>query len=102
MILTASEDIPRFLKDLGFEDVQVQRSDLPVGKWAGQEGVINRENAMEVYRAVKQPILRMGGFGMVRSESEADELLDNVEKEWDEVEGTYLKYCLIVARKPST
>lgn len=102
LVIRVYEELPQMLKEAGFSDVQVQRSDTPVGKWAGQTGIENRDNVMGVFRAVKIPILRMGGFGMVKSEAEIDELLDNVEKEWDETEGMALGFSLIVARKPSS
>ena len=100
LVIRVYEELPLLLENAGFTDVKIIRSSTPVGKWAGQPGIEGRDNVMAVFRAMKLPILRMGGFSMVKSEAEIDELLDNVEKEWDETEGMALGFCLIVARKP--
>ena len=53
-----------------------------------------------VYNGHKIPILRMGGFGLVKSEKEVDQILADVEKEWDTREGTNMGVIMFIAEKP--
>ncbi|KAF8993366.1 hypothetical protein BDQ17DRAFT_1368401 [Cyathus striatus] len=69
-------------------------------KWAGEEGIVGRNNLMTLWRGVKVPILDNGGFGFVNSEEEMDQLLDDLEKEMDETEGAKVDWITFYAQKP--
>lgn len=100
LVINICEILPRLLEDAGFQKVQVLKASYPLGKWAGEEGIEGRTNMIAVYHGHKIPILRMGGFGLVKSEKEVDQILADVEKEWDTREGTNMGVIMFIAEKP--
>ncbi|KAJ6597204.1 S-adenosyl-L-methionine-dependent methyltransferase [Mycena vulgaris] len=96
------QDMPAMLENAGFVDLQSQSRMQCIGKWAGETGVANRVNQVGVLRGIKTPVLEAGGYGLVSSEAEYDELLEGLEKEWDEVPGTEKEFMIFWARKPSS
>ncbi|KAJ6597238.1 S-adenosyl-L-methionine-dependent methyltransferase [Mycena vulgaris] len=96
------QDMPAMLENAGFVDVQSESRIQYIGKWAGETGVANRVNYVGVFRGIKTPVLKAGGYGLVSSEAEYDELLEGLEKEWDEVPGTEKEFIIFWARKPSS
>ncbi|KAJ7574876.1 S-adenosyl-L-methionine-dependent methyltransferase [Mycena floridula] len=100
LYVDCARDIPGMLADAGFVDIQMAERDQRMGKWAGEDGIIHRDNHLGVLRGIKTPVLQAGGFGVVSSEAEYDALLEGTEKEWDEIPGTGLKFTIFWARKP--
>jgi hypothetical protein len=49
---------------------------------------------------MKTPILQAGGYGVVQSEKEFDDLLDAVEAEWEQTPDAYMEFFVFTARKP--
>ncbi|GLB38597.1 putative S-adenosyl-L-methionine-dependent methyltransferase [Lyophyllum shimeji] len=97
------ERIPSMLEALGFVDIDVRKVLMPVGRWAGQKGVLGQNNFMRSYKgALKRGFLRDGGYGVIRNEAEMDALLEAVKQEWDVTEGSGVEYFTFVARKPKT
>ncbi|KAJ7137667.1 S-adenosyl-L-methionine-dependent methyltransferase [Mycena epipterygia] len=92
--------MPAMLKEAGFVDIQSESRMQCMGKWAGDIGVTNRVNHVGIFRGIKTPILEAGGYGYVTSEAEYDELLEGLEREWDEVPGTEKEFIIFWARKP--
>lgn len=92
--------LPSLLHDAGFTNITVEKRDIRVGKWAGQTGADARDNIMMLFRALKTPILRSGGFGVVSSEGDFDDLLDSVKKEWDNHIGAQWTVHMFCAQKP--
>jgi hypothetical protein len=93
-------DMPKMLEEAGFVDIRSESRMLLLGKWAGEIGVANATNHVGVLRGFKTPVLEAGGFGCVTSEAEYDELLNGLEKEWDEIPGSEMQFFVFWARKP--
>ncbi|KAJ7940349.1 S-adenosyl-L-methionine-dependent methyltransferase [Mycena leptocephala] len=93
-------DMPKMLEEAGFVDIRSESRMLLLGKWAGEIGVANATNHVGVLRGFKTPVLEAGGFGYVTSEAEYDELLNGLEKEWDEIPGSEMQFFVFWARKP--
>jgi len=84
------------LEKAGFVDIQVEKKSMPMGKmWGeyGKQGVITMKNA---YKNLRNAMLKVG---VIQSEMEFFELLDKMEKEWDE-HGVQYASRIITARKP--
>ncbi|TFK39535.1 S-adenosyl-L-methionine-dependent methyltransferase [Crucibulum laeve] len=95
-----TRQLPDMLKNLGFVNIRIEERSLPLGNWAGQEGLDGRKMMMLIYAAMKPAVLKSGGFGLVNSEEEYDHLLEILAKEMDSTPGTYIKACAIYAQKP--
>jgi hypothetical protein len=92
--------IPKFLEQSGFVDIHENTRGYPMGVWAGQDGVDGKENTLGVLKGHKTPILRGGGYGVVESEVEYDELLDEIGREMDVTPGSTAVWTMFWARKP--
>lgn len=101
--------LPRMLGEAGFVDVRVVgegRVALPVGRGAGENGERGKVFYLGAFRGMKRKVLQMDWDGedegvVFKSEKEYDEFLDEIEKEWDSVEGGRMfPVHLICARKP--
>lgn len=100
LVLDVSKDLPKLVKEVGgFANIFIETRSLPLGSWAGPRGCQARDNFIGVFRGMKTPILRSGGFGFVDSEAEFDALIDSLEKEWDATEGAAIAYHVICAQK---
>jgi hypothetical protein len=93
-------DIPKMLAEAGFVEIRSESRMQLMDKWAGEIGVANATNHVGVLRGIKTPVLEAGGFGYVSSETEYDELLAGLEKEWDEIPGSEKDFIITWARKP--
>lgn len=93
--------LPRFLETVGFRSLAIETRLFPLGSWAGKAGIIHRQNMAGVHRGMKTTVLQNGGFGIVASEDEFDRLIETVEREWDEIEGSEIAFTTIIAQKPA-
>lgn len=50
-------------------------------------------------RSLKTPVLNAGGLGVVSSEAEFDELMEELERECESTEGCGVEFTYFVARK---
>lgn len=71
------------MKKVGFVNVQVTLRDVPIGTSHGEMGAKFSANNMTVFRGLKTPVLRLGGFGLVHDERDYDNLMDQMELEWN-------------------
>ncbi|XP_006458605.1 hypothetical protein AGABI2DRAFT_176878 [Agaricus bisporus var. bisporus H97] len=92
--------LPEFLKQSGFVDIHEDTRGTPLGTWANQDGIDAKDNLLGVLRGLKTPILKGGGYGVVESEVEYDELLKEIEKEMDATPGSTALWTMFWARKP--
>ena len=99
LVLDCASYIPLMLAQTGFVNIHVEERSIPLGAWAGSHGANGAANFIGVFRAMKTPILKSGGLGFVRSEEEFDQLLDKVEREWDESPGAEIKFYIFYAQK---
>jgi hypothetical protein len=54
---------------------------------------------MSLIDGIKTPILKAGGFGVIATEAHFDELVKEIEEEWDTMEGGGMEFEYVVARK---
>ena len=92
--------IPALLESAGFVDIRTHRRSISLGAWAGKWGCDARDNYIGVFRGMKTPILKAGGLGLIKTEDEFDNLIDNVKNEWDETSGSALDFYIFTAQKP--
>lgn len=86
------------MKKAGFVDVQVTLRETPLGALYGKMGTQFAENLMGIFRGHKTPTLRLGGFGLVYDEQDYDELMAQMESEWDK-RGCKTGWYVLVGRK---
>nr|GAT54630.1 predicted protein [Mycena chlorophos] len=98
--LGCAYNLPKMLADAGFVDIQQEWRTQKIGK-SVEEDSAQKENMMELFRGMKTPVLKAGGFGMVSSEAEYDALLEGMDREWEEMPATDHDVAAIWARKPS-
>ena len=100
----AERDLPdysaRNFEERGFTDITVEERSIPLGSWAGVRGCQARDNYLDVFRGMKTPVLRAGGLGFIKSEEEYDDMIAELEKEWDTTEGASIEFFIIYAKKP--
>lgn len=92
--------IPDFLQQSGFVDLHQDTRSTPLGAWAGQDGIDGKENLLTIMRGIKTPILKGGGYGIVGSEAEYDELVEEVSGELDDTPGSKTLWTMFWAQKP--
>lgn len=101
LVIDIYKQIPEMMREAGFVDVYEEERSMAIGSWAGQYGMDVRDNFMGVFRAMKTPALKAGGFGFVKTEEDFDALMAAMEQEWDDTPGSYIKFFIICGKKPS-
>ncbi|KAF5314420.1 hypothetical protein D9619_011992 [Psilocybe cf. subviscida] len=71
---------------------------VPIGAAYGEMGKKWAEDVISVFRELKSQILRSGGFGLVGDEKDYDNLMDQMELEWDNL-GYKFDWYIAVGRK---
>jgi len=99
MFQYCAKHIPKMLEDNEFENIQSEDFATPLGKWAGQLGIDGSANFINLWRSIKTPVLNAGGFGLVDSEKMYDKLMDDLEREWDEIPGSETRWSITCAQK---
>lgn len=98
--LSIGRKLSDLLRNAGFINVSVRIANVPMGKKWGPIGVDGSRNMSGVFRAMKTPIVSGGGFGAVTSEEEYDKLVNDIVKEWDEIEGYTTAFIIAYAQRP--
>lgn len=92
--------LPSLMERAGFVDIQVTLRDVPVGAPHGDIGAKFSKSVMAVFRGVKTPVLRFGGLGLVSDEHDFDNLMNQMELEWNTREQGYAAgWYIIIGRK---
>ncbi|KII85480.1 hypothetical protein PLICRDRAFT_178548 [Plicaturopsis crispa FD-325 SS-3] len=102
LVLDLEVHLPRLLEEAGFVDACIENAEAPVGKWGGQLGIDGRDDLIAIFLTMKGLILQEGGLEHVKSESEYEEWVHALAKEWDEIPGHEMKVYILVAQKPRT
>ncbi|EKM83130.1 hypothetical protein AGABI1DRAFT_53852 [Agaricus bisporus var. burnettii JB137-S8] len=92
--------LPDFLKQSDFVNVHEDTRGSPLGAWANQDGIDGKNNLMGVLRFLRAPVLRGGGYGIIESEAEYDELVEEISKELDMTPGSEAVWTMFWAQKP--
>lgn len=101
LLLHCSRQLPDMLRRAGFERIAIETKTIPLGKWGGSVGMDARDNFMGVFRGMKTPILRSGGFGFVETEDDWEMWMNAMEQEWDETPGAEIPFTLFCGMKPT-
>ncbi|KAF7288337.1 S-adenosyl-L-methionine-dependent methyltransferase [Mycena chlorophos] len=99
LFLECGEAMPGLLEAAGFVDVHKEVRSVKMGAWGGDDGVKQMVNYIDVFRGLKTPILKAGGYGLVSTEADFDALIEGLEAELEGTEGDVL-YSIFWARKP--
>lgn len=92
--------IQTLLQEAGFENIRVHDRILPVGKKSGETGVLGTSAWLGAFKGAGDAIVKVGGMGVVKTKGEWMDLVDEVAKEWDEVEGVTYLVNIVGATKP--
>ncbi len=84
LLFDIANRLPDMLTQAGFVNVSSETRALPLGQWAGQDGIGFRDDVTTVLSAIRGPLFEAGGLGLVSSEQEYDYLIACVRKEWDD------------------
>ncbi|KAF9012740.1 S-adenosyl-L-methionine-dependent methyltransferase [Cyathus striatus] len=98
LFLDCGKYVECMMRDAGFVDIHVVEKNVPLGPWGGEDGRIQSENLIGVWRGIKPEILKLGES--VDTEEELDGWLDEVEREYNELEGT-VGWVVCYGRKAS-
>ncbi|KAK0194307.1 hypothetical protein F5146DRAFT_429696 [Armillaria mellea] len=101
LVIDVAKRLPDMLAREGFINVHRETRALPLGAWAGADGTEQRDNIAAVYSAMRGPIFEAGGFGLVSSEQEYDDLLNDATKEWDDGPDVSEDWTVVYAQKSS-
>ncbi|KZP32664.1 S-adenosyl-L-methionine-dependent methyltransferase [Athelia psychrophila] len=88
-----------WLEQAGFTNIHTEMRRIPLN---GDEGRPMRENSCSVYVAMKTPAMKAGGFGLVQSEAEYDDLVQAYGEEVAVTDNAALLNYTISAQKPSS
>lgn len=100
LVIDCVAHIPDLLRQAGFTRISVEPTVIPLGCNGGQLAADARKNWMAVFRGLKTPILKGGGFGYVSSEAEFDGMADRMENEWRNSPDAEVQNNIICAQKP--
>ncbi|KAF9060628.1 hypothetical protein BDP27DRAFT_1236515 [Rhodocollybia butyracea] len=92
--------LPKLLAKKGFKDIHCEGREIPIRESVNNDGLNRSQQWYDLWMGMKTPVLTSGGFGIISSEEEFDELLEGCLKEWNESDKAYTTYYTIVARKP--
>jgi hypothetical protein len=92
--------IPTFLQQSGFVDIRHNPRATVCGTWAGEHGIEGKENMLGIIRGLKTPMLKAGGYGVVASEAEFDDMVEALGKEFDAMPGSQIVWSMFMAQKP--
>ncbi len=98
LILDVATKLDSMLERAGFVDVHVEKKYMPMGKmWGeyGQQGVVVMKGAFDNYAGA------LAKAGIIQSEKDYLDLMDRVEKEWDE-HGVQYVAAVAIGRKPAS
>ena len=98
LILDVATRLGPLLETAGFVDVQVEKRHMPMGKmWGefGRQGTVIMKGAFQNYAGA------LANAGVIHSVDEYLDLMDRVEKEWDE-HGVQYVAVVATARKPAS
>ncbi|KAF8993230.1 S-adenosyl-L-methionine-dependent methyltransferase [Cyathus striatus] len=91
--------LPSLLQTAGFTQITTHERMVPMDTTAGEEGRRVREDHVAFMRGCKSAVLDAGGFGLVGSESEFEELARDVGRE-AEVVGACVRWVVVCAQRP--
>jgi hypothetical protein len=67
--------IPQWLEQNGFVDLNIKKRGLPLSSWGGDLGKVGLEATVGFWRAVKVEFMKAGEFGLVANEEECKQAI---------------------------
>ena len=95
LVIQCASSIPKLAEKAGFVNIKDERKVMPVGKRFGEMGEMGRRVTIGAFRNFRE--ILVGGSHI--SESEYEELVNGVERVWDE-KGEEIGCRIICAYKP--
>ncbi|KAF9073089.1 hypothetical protein BDP27DRAFT_1417548 [Rhodocollybia butyracea] len=92
--------LPKLLAKKGFIDIHCEDRKVHIRESVDNDGLNRSKQFHDLWMGIKTPVLAGGGFGIVGSDNEFDQLLEGCLKEWNESDKAYNTFYSIVARKP--
>ncbi|KAH8826791.1 S-adenosyl-L-methionine-dependent methyltransferase [Flagelloscypha sp. PMI_526] len=99
LLRSAMAEIPTMLIQAGFSDVQRHPTFLRWGRSADNAEMM-KQALMALIDGMKIPILKSGGFGVVKTEADFDELVKEIQAEYETMDDGGMEFEYFVARKP--
>ncbi|KIK57589.1 hypothetical protein GYMLUDRAFT_46149 [Collybiopsis luxurians FD-317 M1] len=90
--------LPSILAEVGFVDVRREARQVTIGR-SGETGY-RSEDWRDLWKGTKVHVLSAGGYGLVTTEKEYDELLEGSTDEWNNSDKAVSTFYTILARKP--
>ncbi|TDL17657.1 S-adenosyl-L-methionine-dependent methyltransferase [Rickenella mellea] len=100
LMYDCAAQLPRMLREAGFVNVAERERPAYVGKDAGPYGMLGKQVLEGAFRGMKTPVMKAGGLGIISSEHEFDELIDELDNEWEKAGCTRYAFNLVCAQKP--
>ncbi|KAH7915953.1 hypothetical protein BJ138DRAFT_1233098 [Hygrophoropsis aurantiaca] len=96
LFIECAKHLPVLMKEAGFINVRTEEKVIEIGKWAGPAGEEARDNFIGVFRGLEKPSVMTG----LATSAEYEELMENLEREWDEVTDSKTDFYVFHAQKP--
>ncbi|KIK66229.1 hypothetical protein GYMLUDRAFT_157904 [Collybiopsis luxurians FD-317 M1] len=90
--------LPPILEEAGFVDVRCETRHASIGRSGGNG--YSSEEYRDAWKGMQQPALDSGGYGVVRTGEEFEELLEGSTREWNNSNEARCTFYTILARKP--
>lgn len=100
IVLDVVDRLQNWLEEAGFVNVAIQKREMPLGSWAGEQGDLSRDVTIGSLEGIKLLVMKEGGFGLVSSEEEYEAMLADFTQLCEDTPGTYLQYWIFTAQKP--
>lgn len=100
VVVDIVDHLPGWLEKAGFVDLKIQKRGLPMGSWAGEVGKKGFRSTMDVWRAIKELVMKENGLGFVETGEEYEDVVDDFERRMEETPESYLEYWVFTAQKP--
>ncbi|KAG2124863.1 hypothetical protein DEU56DRAFT_826295 [Suillus clintonianus] len=99
LLLNCVEHIPNVLKGTGFDNITAQRLEISLGGGDDEDGMKAkaRESFIGAYKGMQAPVVKMG----IRTEGEFKELVEDLEREWENNAQSKVIFYAFTAQKPS-
>ncbi|KAK7469017.1 hypothetical protein VKT23_003511 [Stygiomarasmius scandens] len=100
LIHDVGEKISRILAETGFVDVCERMSTYPVNAVKNESGKQGADLTIRWLRQLQPSIMRHSGFGIVKSDEDFNNLLEEMQREWNS-SVPYKSFVMLWARKPN-
>ncbi|KAJ3571499.1 hypothetical protein NP233_g3715 [Leucocoprinus birnbaumii] len=93
--------LPNWIEEAGFVNLNIVKRGLPMGaSWSEEWSAPGVQSIGAFWSALKEPVMREGGLGIVKSGEEYDAVIEDLKRRCEEVPRTYWPMILFTAQKP--